>query len=108
MQMQRLTRKNTGSKPCGYLGSLAIAERSVGTRRPNGLGSAVPDVINATTEPAFRNIGLDFSHLSTRPANKTVASVRPIVLGVSSVCHHQAKNNNGSRTMAKPHLSLLA
>src|ERR1019366_1614203 len=106
--MKRLTREITGSEPCGQIGSFAIAVRSAGTRRPNGLGCALLDVINATTERVFRNVGLDFSDLSTGPANKTVASVRPIVLGVSSVSQHDAKNNSGSGTMAKIHLARLS
>jgi hypothetical protein len=104
--MKGLTRKITGIKLCGQIGSFAIAVRSVGARGPKGLGCAVLDVVDATTAPVFGNIGLYFSNLITGPANKAGARVRPIVLGMSSVCRHQANKTNGSKTIANPHLSL--
>src|ERR1700678_1755905 len=95
-------------------GSFAVAVRSAATRGPHGSGSAVLDVINPAAETLFRiamrrvgDIGLYLPDLGTGPANKPVASVRPVILGTRQSRHCRAANDDDSKATTRPRVGLV-
>jgi hypothetical protein len=106
-RIKKFAGKMAGLELRRQFGSFAVAVRSAAARGPNGLGSAVLDVVNPAAETLLRitmrrvgDIGLYLPHLGTGLANKPVASVRPVVLGTSQSRHSRAANDDDSKAMA--------